>query len=386
MLSLACLLASGNARADRLAVIALKTSQAPAPVLQADALAAHLLREHHRTINHADAVARLQAGNDKAGPAWSAVLVQTLAQARASLTRLDRRGATLLSNQVADAIRREGGGAGAAEVLVEWALLERSLALSSASPSGGSRWLQVAAALGPRVALDPLTHPDDERNALSAAVAGLEKQAPANLTISSTPAGAELWIDGVKRCATPCTHAVLPGHHFLRVSTPAHAPATLEVEVAAGAVGSREVGLSAAYSGASVDAIAAMLADPSRSAEAGSAIMSVSRFLDVNHVIALTSEPGGKLRVVVAPPSAAVARGGLRDDQLPSTVDSILSSNRGSSDGDSGGSSKAWYSRPLVWIGVSAVIGVAAVVTSAILLSKPEPEPAHTGTLVIGGR
>jgi len=383
LFALAALVTAAQARADRLAVISLRTAAAPPPVLQADALASHLLQQRHRTINHADAVARLQSGNEGAGSDWASGLSQTLAQARAALTRLDRHGASVLVRQVGDAIQHAGGGAGGAEVLVDWALLERSLATSSAGQSSGARWMRMAAAIGPRVALDPLHHPDDERNAFSDAVVELEKQPAAILAVTSAPAAAELWVDGVKRCSTPCSATLPAGHHYARISSPAHAPATFEIELAAGATASREVGLTAAYSGASLDAISAMFADPSRNGEASSALLSVARFLDVDHVVALAPEPSGTLRVVIAPPASGQpgSRNALSDGAVAGAVDSMLAGRTSPSD-DAGAT--AWYSKPGVWIGVGIVVAAAAAGT-IYWATRDSQQPPGKGALVIGG-
>jgi hypothetical protein len=324
LLGLCTLVLARGASAERIAVVALASANGPAPVVQADALSSHLLRKKHRTINSGDVVARVQAGNQGADAAWAAGLSQSVAQATAALTRLERRGASVLARQLDASIRRAGGGAGGAEPLVEWALLERALALSSAGTAGAARWTRTAAALGPNVVLDPLRYPEEVRNSFAAAVAAAEKSQRATLSVASTPSGAELWIDGVRRCATPCSTELPPGHHFARVVSPAHAPSVFEVELAPGAVLAREVGLSAAYSGASLEAIAAMLADPSRTAEAGSALLSVARFLDVDRVVALLAEPGGKLRLLVVPPSSMLSRSGLDEASLLPALDGVL--------------------------------------------------------------
>ena len=385
LVSVCALLVARGARADRLAVLALPSADAPAPVVQADALSSHLIQNKHRTINSSDVRARVQAGNHGADAAWAAARSQSIAQARAALTRLDRQTASSIARQVDDSIRRAGGGAGGPEMLVEWALLERSLSLSSSGVHGAARWMQVAAAIGPRVVLDPLRFPEEDRNAFAAAVAEAEKLPPATVAMTSAPSSAELWVDGVLRCVTPCSAQLVPGHHFARVVSPAHAPSVLELELPAGSTNSREVGLSAAYSGASLDAIAAMLADPSRSAEASSALLSVARFLDVDHIIALSAERDGKLRMILVPPSTPLVRSGLSGSELDGAADNALSSERAVQSGDGPRAHSSWYAQPMFWITMGAAVVAASA--GAIYWGTRSDEPqAQTGTLVVGGR
>src|SRR5262245_31498768 len=102
-----------------------------APVADADRVAAELLSKGHRTIASADVLARLAAGDQGAGPDWAALAVQEIGTARGALTRLDRESAATTSKRIGDEISRRGGGAGGSDVLVEWALLERALALTA---------------------------------------------------------------------------------------------------------------------------------------------------------------------------------------------------------------------------------------------------------------
>ena len=130
-----------------------------------------------------------------------------------------------------DAPRRRSGRR---EVLVEWCLLERQLAMTASDATGGRRWLDAAVAFGPGVELDPLRHPDDERDLFARRRTALREEVPATLSIATTPAAAEVWIDGVRRCESPCTVTLLPADTWrgrlrprtrLRSSTSSSAPA-----------------------------------------------------------------------------------------------------------------------------------------------------------------
>ena len=82
-----------------------------------------LLARGHRVIAAADAAARIAIGNQGAGADWAAHVVQSIEASRAALTRLDRGFASNIAQQMGDDSARRGGGAGGAEVLVEWCLL-----------------------------------------------------------------------------------------------------------------------------------------------------------------------------------------------------------------------------------------------------------------------
>src|SRR5262249_10819062 len=126
----------------------------------------------------------------------------------------------------------------------------------------------------------------------------LQSEVAAGLSIATAPGAAEIWVDGVRRCESPCTLTLLPGRHLARASSPAHAPAVIDVELGPGTIASRRLGLTAAYSGASPKAIASMLAEPSRRNEGASALEPMARFLDVEHVVALVPE-GNQIRVLL---------------------------------------------------------------------------------------
>lgn len=373
---------ASTARADRVAVLALESPGHAAPVADADAVAAALLARGHRTIASPDASARLTAGDEGAGVDWAAQTIVELTNARAALTRLDRAAASNTSRRIGQEIARRGGGAGGAEVLVEWALLERSLAATASDAAGAARWLDTAVALGPSTELDPLRHPDDERNRFNARRTALRAEIPASISLATTPPAAEVWVDGVHRCASPCAVAVVPGRHFVRVSSPAHAPANLEVELGPGAAVSRSLGLSAAYAGASPRAVAAMFSDPSRRGEAASALEPMARFLDVDHIVALVPEGVDAERIVVAPPAAGRQRLG---PSVPKTAlaTSVLEQLRPLTPPGSEPPA-AWYEKPGVWIGGAALVG--AVVGGILLYeasrsSSAPPTPAGSLTV-----
>lgn len=371
------------AHADRIAVLAIESPGHAAPVVDADAVAAALLARGHRTIASPDASARLTAGDEGAGVDWAAQTIAEITNARAALTRLDRAAASNASRRIGQEIARRGGGAGGADVLVEWALLEQSLAATASDAAGGAEWLDTAVAFGPSTELDPLRHPDDERDRFAARRTALRAEIPASISIATTPPAAEVWVDGVHRCASPCAVSVVPGRHFVRISSPAHAPASLEVELGPGATVARSLGLSAAYAGASPKAIAAMFADPSRRAEGASALEPMARFLDVEHVVAIVPEGDDSARIVVAPPAAGRQRLG---PSVPKTAlaTSVLEQLRPLAPAPGSEPPSPWYGKPGVWIGGAALVG--AVVGGILLYESSRSSstpPAPGGSLTV---
>jgi hypothetical protein len=365
-----------GARADRLAVVPLESADRQPPVALADQLAADLIRRGHRVVAGADVAARLAMGNQGAGRDWAAELQKDIDAARSALTRLDRVFAGNVARKVGNELVHSGGGAGGPEVLVAWALLERQLSLMSSDANQASQWLDMAIAFGPNVQLDPLRHPDVERDAFTRRRVALQNQPAGRLSITSTPSAAEVWVDGVRRCESPCTVAVVPGRHWARISSPAHAPAAIEVQIPAGTTASRHVGLSAAYSGASLHAIAAMLADPSRRAEGASALEPMARFLDVEHVVAVIPW-GDQTRFVVAPsPTGQPALGPIT---APADLSNAVAERLRQASTLRRETSHAWYASPTTWLIAG---GVAALAVGGFLIFSPS-DPARTGTLTV---
>jgi hypothetical protein len=373
---LAAILFPSIATADRIAVVPLHAPGDSAPVVEADRLSAELAARGHRVIAATDALARLSSGNRGSGADWGAEITQAIGTARAALARLDRAFAVATARRVGAEITRRGGGAAGSRVLVEWYLLEGQLASAASDAKGSAGWLDTAVAAGPNVELDPLNHPEDERDLFDRRRAKLREQAPATLSVSTVPPAADVWVDGVHRCTSPCSVERLAGHHLAFVSSPAHAPASFAFEVAAGATTSRRIALSAAYAGAPPDAIASMLASPSRRAEGASALEPMARFLDVTHVVALFPEEG-KLRVLVSPPAAGRSPiGPLTDeDGLSFAVADQLSPVAPAT-----ANGPAWYAKPTAWIVGAAIL--AGVVGGFLIYDASRP-PA-TGTLTVG--
>jgi hypothetical protein len=228
---------------------------------------------------------------------------------------------------------------------------------------------------GPSLELDPLNHPEEERDAFARRRAALNGQPPGTLTVETTPTAAEVWVDGVQRCASPCSVKLLPGRHVVRASSPAHAPAVAQVDLAAGTTVSRRLGLSAAYSGASMRAIESMIGDPSRRAEGVSALEPMARFLDVDHVVAIVPE-GDKTRLLFAPPAAGRPR--LGPAVLPSNL-SAATAEQLRPIAPTAAEGKPWYGKPTTWlIGGGIVAGMVA----GFLIYQSSSPPA-TGTLTI---
>jgi hypothetical protein len=221
-----------------------------------------------------------------------------------------------------------------------------------------------------------LSHPEDERDLFARRRTALNSEAAGTLSIATTPAAAEVWVDGVRRCASPCSVKLVPGRHFVRATSPAHAPAVADVTLAGGTTASRSMGLSAAYSGASLRAIESMMSDPSRRSEGASALEPMARFLDVDHVVALVSE-GDKTRLVFAPPAAGRPRLG------PAVVAANLSAETAEQlrpiAPPPGTENKAWYGKPTTWLIGAGVL--AGIVAGVLIYQASRPPP--TGTLIV---
>jgi hypothetical protein len=367
-------LATTAAQAERLAMLPLEAPGQKAPHVAAEKLAAELIARGHRVLTSADVLARISMGNQGAGADWAAEVKESIDAARAALTRLNRGLALSMARRIGEDVVHRGGGAGGADVLVSWCLLERQLSLTASDPKGGAAWLDRAVAMGPNVELDPLRHPDEERDRFARRRASLRTESLATLSVATTPT-AEIWVDGIWRCQSPCTITLLAGRHFARASSAAHQPAVFEIDLAPGGESSRRVGLSAAYSGASPQAISAMLSDPSRRVEGASALEPLARFLDVDHAVALYPEPQG-VRVILSPPPPGRAKLGRTVDfeQLsPAVVDELTPLARSPEE------PTPWYARPGTWI---ASAGIVAGVIGGILIYGAS-RPGKTATVTV---
>jgi len=367
-------LVASVASADRLAVVPFESPGHTAPALEAEQLSADLIARGHRVVSSADAVARISIGNQGAGPDWAAQVMQSIEAARATLTRLDRAIASNMARKIGEDIVHRGGGAGGADVLVEWCLLERQLSLTASDAKTASLWLDAAIAFGPDVELDPLRHPDEERDLFARRRVVLQSEVAAGLSIATAPGAAEIWVDGVRRCESPCTLTLLPGRHLARASSPAHAPAVIDIELGPGTIASRRLGLTPAYSGASPKAISSMLAQPSRRTEGASALEPMARFLDVEHVVALVPE-GNQIRVLLAPPAAGRSRVGpvVAAADLSPTVTEQLRPIAIPEQGTS------LFKKPGTWIIGGAI--VAALVGGFFVYEATRPQ--KTGTITV---
>jgi hypothetical protein len=369
------LLRATIAHADRLAVVPLGAPGHEPPTASADQLAADLIARGHRVIAGTDALARITVGNQGASADWAAELIAGIQAARTALTRLDRALASSMAQRIGKELWRFGGGAGGPEVLVEWCLLQRQLSLTASDAAQARAWLDAAVVFGPSLELDPLRHPEDERDLFARRRAALQKEAQGTLSITTTPAAAEVWVDGTRRCTSPCSVQLMPGRHLVRATSPAHAPATAEVTFAAGTTSTRSLALTAAYSGASVRAIESMMANPSRRAEGASALEPMARFLDVDHVVAVVPD-GDKTRLVFAPPAAGRPRLGpvVEPSKLSATAAEQLRPIA-----PPPGEDRPWYGKTTTWL---AGAGIVAGVVAGILIYQATTS-GPTGTLTI---
>jgi hypothetical protein len=369
-----------GARADRLAVLALESPNGQAPHAEADRLTADLLQAGHHVLGSADVAARLTVGNQSAGRDWAAALLKEIDAGRAALTRLDQALAATIARRVGNELANGGGGTGGPEPLVEWALLQRQLAMTGSDTSQAARWLDAAIAFGPDIELDPFRHPRVESDAFLRRRAVRRNEPAGQMSIATTPASAEVAVDGVRRCESPCTTMLVPGRHWARITLPAHAAATIDFEVAPEKTTSLKLGLVGAYSGATLQAISAMLTDPVRRAEGASALEPMARFLDVDHVIAILPW-GDQTRIMVAPSPPGQARLGpvvAPADVSAAAIERLHAARRNES--DAAKTSKPWYGSPVTWIAVGAT--VAAMAVGGYFILRPS-DSSHQGTLTV---
>jgi len=368
-----------GARAERLAVLPLESPDGHVALGAADKLAADLVREGHRVLSGAEVAARLNAGNQSAGRDWAAELLKDIDAGRAALTRLDQALASNIARKVGNQLASGGGGTGGPDPLIQWALLQRQLAMTASDTSQAARWLDAAIAFGPDVELDPLRHPNIERDAFARRRAARRNEPGGQLSIATTPTAVEVAIDGVRRCESPCTVSLMPGRHLARMTLPAHAAATIDFEVAPGATVSRRVSLAPAYSGASLHVISAMLADPHRRTEGASALEPVARFLDVDHVIAILPW-GEQTRFMVAPAPPDQARFGpvIAPADLSPAVIGRLRATHDEAAREASKKSTAWYASPITWLIVG---GAASLAVGGYFILRPDP--SQDGTLTV---
>lgn len=371
-----------DALADRLAVLPLAGPNGQAPMVESDRLAAGLIGRGHRAIAGADLLARIASPERNAGQDWGAKVIERVARARGALTRLDRATALALAEQLRGEIQNFSGGAAGAPPLVHWALLERQLSATSGDNAAAARWLDTAIAFDPETELDPVAFPDEERTAFARRRRIVKHQVAATLTVSSLPSAAAVWVDGVERCAAPCSVTLIAGRHFVRVAAPAHAPKGAELSLNEGVTTEHRVALSPAYEGTRLEAVAVMMHDANRQSEAASALEPMAHFLEVDHVIALAPESSGNVRVIVAPPVPGRPRTGpeVPPSQIETAVMELL---RPTQVETKPASETPWYGKPGTWIiGGGVLAAVAGGTFLAYQLSRHDQEPG-TGTLTI---
>jgi hypothetical protein len=149
----------------------------------------------------------------------------------------------------------------------------------------------------------------------------------------------------------------------------------IDVDIAPGATETRRLALTAAYSGASPQAIASMLADPNRRNEGASALEPLARFLDVEHVVALVPE-GSQIRVWIAPPAAGRSRLGpaVAGADLSRSVEEQLRPIAPPQE------STSLFKKPVTWI-VGA--GIVAAVVGGIFIYDASRSQQKTGSITV---
>jgi hypothetical protein len=122
-------------------------------------------------------------------------------------------------------------------------------------------------------------------------------------------------------------------------------------------------------------AIESMMADPTRRAEAASALEPMARFLDVDHVVAIVPE-GDKTRLFLAPPAIGRPRLGpavAAADLMTATAEQLRPIGPSREEG------QPWYGKPTTWIVGGGI--VAGMVAGFLIYRAAAPNP--TGTLIV---
>lgn len=385
------------ASAERIAVLGLEVPGASSVAVQASRVATLLAEHGHRVVSPGEASDRLGWTAADVGPEWAARQLRAIDSARAALTRLDWQTADALDRTTARDIVAHGGGASGSEVLVEWCLLEHEMAAAAGDAVAAKLWLDRAAATGESVAIDAARHPSDEVQQFERRRATLRSEPAATVAVATVPPGADVWIDGVRKCSSPCNLTLMPGRHLALLSMPRYAPVAADWTLGAGSDSVRKVALSAAHSGQSPAELGRMWAAANRRSEAATALEPAARFLDVNRVVALAPEGNGMTRVLVSPPATGRSRLGplVGDRALEAAVLDQLrpaagtvpdGSERSASDERADlqahrgapGDTAPWYAKPAPWIVGGAAVAV--FVGTVLIVGATRPP---TGTLTI---
>ncbi len=197
------------------------------------------------------------------------------------------------------------------------------------------------------------------------AVAAAHGAGTGGLEVRSTPAGAEVVVDGAARGTAPVSLLGLaPGTHRVRVGAPGYAPSTAEVAVVAGAGAVHAVTLAPTPARRALDDAARVAVSGAPAAAVVEEIAAVARAAHVDAVVLVgVRAPGVATRRIDAHPAAAAPAAPLFPPAAAPAPPAVV---------DEG---PAWWVYGALGAGVLAVtaLGVAGAVA---LWPKPAPTPA----------
>jgi hypothetical protein len=127
------------------------------------------------------------------------------------------------------------------------------VAESPAAPQAETPDTTQPAADQPEAAEPAIPAPARHGRARRAAARAVPAVVPAQLSVSSTPAGAQISFDGSALCQTPCTlTGIAPGHHTITATKAGYSPASRNLAMLSGANSSVSIELTSLGAGLSV--------------------------------------------------------------------------------------------------------------------------------------
>ncbi len=150
-----------------------------------------------------------------------------------------------LLRQAREPLERCGAELESAEPLIDLFVYTGLALLAQGQTDAAKAEFRQAVALDKAFQLSPREFPPDAIEAFERAKQALLSGAPTQVKVLSRPEGADVWVDGQRRGASPVDVPLYPGQHFVRVHKPGFSPWTLNLPdgVAPGAIRARLVPL-----------------------------------------------------------------------------------------------------------------------------------------------
>lgn len=164
----------------------------------------------------------------------SAPIVALKERAEAAAREAEYGEAVRLYGELVDAIEQSLGEIGSITPLLEARLELARLFQGTGEPRLMSDELLRVARAAPTLELDLRRFPPPLVEGLAAAQARLDEEAQAAINLAISPAGTQVFVDGVSRCEAPCELALPAGPHLLWLTRPGHQPVMRALQLAAG--------------------------------------------------------------------------------------------------------------------------------------------------------